>query len=417
MKQKLFLLIALFLALWQGAQAQTPSLVWQRDPDGRVTSKFSPDGKYIYGAGVPAIKIDAATGKTLLLYDSLKCTNSAIAISNGGSMIAGGGQEQTIHICDAATGKQIKALTASITYPNMIVFALAFSNDDKFLLACASFTDHSSPYKPPFTANGIFIWDLANDSLIKMIEDGSTTVAIAANNKYFATGSAEDGYKIYNINNNDFHNITSECSIKTTNISLSAYCRFSSDSKLLAYSDNFSDLKIYNIASQQGIEVNYLKNAYGFCFYNNEYLIYTHDGMTIQNVYNAKIILNNFSTGGNIEYNKASNKLFVVSGTSQKLFDMSGISSVDNNDTDYEVLYPNPANNSVNLDFNLEQTSNVKITLTDLKGNMIKLINDEVFEQGKHTISTSVSELSAGTYFINIITQSSSKYYKLIITN
>jgi predicted nucleic acid-binding protein len=50
----------------------------------------------------------------------------------------------------------------------------------------------------------------------------------------------------------------------------------------------------------------------------------------------------------------------------------------------------------------LNQKEQVKITLTDIDGRLIKEITNEALNEGEHSIAISTAELAAGMYFIMI---------------
>ncbi len=62
-------------------------------------------------------------------------------------------------------------------------------------------------------------------------------------------------------------------------------------------------------------------------------------------------------------------------------------------------LYPNPAIDIATLSFNLKSVSQVKISLTDVIGNVVLNVCDKKMDAGKNTIQISTKNLASGMYF------------------
>ncbi|HZY90155.1 MAG TPA: WD40 repeat domain-containing protein, partial [Gemmataceae bacterium] len=105
------------------------------DPKGYVVSlAYSGDGRTILcGHGKNTRLWDVATGKVLQTFQGGSFNGRRFALSPDGRMIAGGGgigSERTIHLWQAATGKEVRTLQDP---DNVDVYALAFSPDGKTL--------------------------------------------------------------------------------------------------------------------------------------------------------------------------------------------------------------------------------------------------------------------------------------------
>ena len=76
------------------------------------------------------------------------------------------------------------------------------------------------------------------------------------------------------------------------------------------------------------------------------------------------------------------------------------------------TLYPNPTNGIVNIDYNLVDSSNVFIRLTNIQGQIINEIKiDEV--SGFQTQNIDLSNQMSGIYFITIASESGSSTSKV----
>lgn len=77
-------------------------------------------------------------------------------------------------------------------------------------------------------------------------------------------------------------------------------------------------------------------------------------------------------------------------------------------------LYPNPAENTAEIQFNLDEKVETTIQIIDLKGQVLQNINLGKIA-GKHTQKLDLSKLSKGTYIINIKKGSETFNQKLVV--
>ena len=67
-----------------------------------------------------------------------------------------------------------------------------------------------------------------------------------------------------------------------------------------------------------------------------------------------------------------------------------------------QSVYPNPFNNSTNINFYLTKTSQIQISVYDLLGRKIELIEDSIFVPGIYSIPWHATKHSSGVYFIKM---------------
>jgi len=78
--------------------------------------------------------------------------------------------------------------------------------------------------------------------------------------------------------------------------------------------------------------------------------------------------------------------------------------------------YPNPANPSTNISFNVPEQTKVKINLYSINGEFVKEIFNEEKEKGLYNITINLNDLATGVYFYSIITDKGySNVRKLIL--
>ncbi len=80
------------------------------------------------------------------------------------------------------------------------------------------------------------------------------------------------------------------------------------------------------------------------------------------------------------------------------------------------LVYPNPVNNTVNLDFNFGESGKVSVDLFDINGVLVaKLLNGKVFQSGFNSQLLQMPEtLSKGVYFLTVSNGSKVSNFKLV---
>lgn len=76
--------------------------------------------------------------------------------------------------------------------------------------------------------------------------------------------------------------------------------------------------------------------------------------------------------------------------------------------------YPNPFSSTTTLEFNLSETKNVSISITDVMGRIVKTIQTKYLQQGNNKIEINLSELTNGIYFCKINSTENNQTIKLI---
>ena len=65
-------------------------------------------------------------------------------------------------------------------------------------------------------------------------------------------------------------------------------------------------------------------------------------------------------------------------------------------------ISPNPVAYRSNATFNLETAANVKLTVIDMLGKEVKVLSNQMMNQGTHEVKLDVSSIEAGAYFVKI---------------
>jgi hypothetical protein len=80
-------------------------------------------------------------------------------------------------------------------------------------------------------------------------------------------------------------------------------------------------------------------------------------------------------------------------------------------------LYPNPATNHTTLEYSLARQSKVNFDVYNLRGQLIRSLNERNMTKGNHEIIVSTEEFEQGIYFIKIQAETTTKTVKLVILN
>ena len=77
--------------------------------------------------------------------------------------------------------------------------------------------------------------------------------------------------------------------------------------------------------------------------------------------------------------------------------------------------FPNPFTNQVKIRFNLDKSSNVKLSIFDNLGNLVTVLNNGVLESGEKVFNFSPTGLSKGIYYYKLQIGNTVKVQKLIM--
>ena len=78
-------------------------------------------------------------------------------------------------------------------------------------------------------------------------------------------------------------------------------------------------------------------------------------------------------------------------------------------------IFPNPANNEINISFILTSETNVKLELYDFLGRKVDIISDKELKKGLNTLDYKTSNLQPGIYFIWLNSQTNKQVCPLTI--
>ena len=77
--------------------------------------------------------------------------------------------------------------------------------------------------------------------------------------------------------------------------------------------------------------------------------------------------------------------------------------------------YPNPFNPNTNIEYSILKTANVKLSVFDIKGKLVKILVNEDQQAGTYRIDFHADEFSSGIYIYKIETNEFINVKKMIL--
>ncbi len=108
-----------------------------------------------------------------------------------------------------------------------------------------------------------------------------------------------------------------------------------------------------------------------------------------------------FSTGG-IDTTTQTIKILATG-----VADINNISSL--------VMYPNPAQNELNIEFVLDKKAPVSVQIIDISGRIVKEVMNENLSTGNNNININLNEVKNGFYFVRMSSMNGTKVSRLMI--
>lgn len=89
----------------------------------------------------------------------------------------------------------------------------------------------------------------------------------------------------------------------------------------------------------------------------------------------------------------------------------------DNNSFDDSfTVYPNPAQNNVNITMNFNATENLSVQLIDLLGRVVLSVPDQNYSTGYHQITLPLTDIPPAVYYLQLISKNSRATKKLVVS-
>lgn len=441
MFKKLILSVMIILVVLSINSARSEDLLWQKDIFTTYTLEFSPNENAVaYGYKGGIYFFDNQTGEQIRFLP-LDDENEVIQV-----------------ICFSRDGKYLVAGTARTIYikPKLYVWdAITF---EKIIVKVLDNYPDFSPYKIDFSSDnslfaiatgrgGLRIYDTVNWEEIMfwnefpvVSENGKhanvTNVSFSKDGKVVAISSSQINQVIifdikskqtlktyYNAANAIFSPTRNEILLKKMFKEGASY--YTEGLELYDLNTNIEPIFIY--LSEEHYDKYAEFTTFSFSPDGNYIAISAvkggHDNFQILNRNSLKKIFSkNYGKGGSSfpRIDKSNHYFACVdlclnteNSICLTIYEVSNYLEVfEDNNTKFEI-YPNPSENILNIQYYLDMHSEVKLLITDIKGNIIDTIINENQETGNYNIDFRTDKLPSGTYFI-ILTCNGQKTTKQI---
>jgi hypothetical protein len=89
---------------------------------------------------------------------------------------------------------------------------------------------------------------------------------------------------------------------------------------------------------------------------------------------------------------------------------------VSNNINSFSDIFPNPTSSTASFEYNLLESTHLKVVLLDALGKVVKTVMDDDKEKGYYQHKIDVAELNSGLYFLQIISNKLKERYSLLVS-
>ncbi|MDT3741318.1 MAG: T9SS type A sorting domain-containing protein [Candidatus Kapabacteria bacterium] len=257
-------------------------------------------------------------------------------------------------------------------------------------------------------SRGFYFYNVESGELIKHAENVAEGKNVSAYNAVYS----KDGRYIYFTTSEGklrFLN-TSTYQVDYTYDAGYGNLAISKDGNMIAFKTGLSGqaVQIMNPASKEIIRTipGSATGVSGIAFSNNDnYLGVSYQYATVMNIYNiqSSVISKDFTNTSFGTLSFSNDDKYIITHAAQYLILLSNnITSVndDKDNTEFNVLYPNPTTNTVNVKFKLNLPAFTKIIVYDNTGREVKSVFQGHLDYGEQNIKADIWDLRAGNYFL-----------------
>ena len=174
------------------------------------------------------------------------------------------------------------------------------------------------------------------------------------------------------------------------------------------------DVAIDDVSASPSLEISL--NALPDLFFSSDTLLLLHFRTFLSSATATPIVFNKVVMG-----NENCEQIFTYDlSSANAIFTIDSICGIDfktlpesNGRTfSFENSYPNPSESFSTINFAVPYRCNVRLSITDADGRLIKEIENSIFETGKYSATFNCNDISAGTYYVKM---TASNFVKSVI--
>jgi len=423
MKTKILILFAIIVVAHCNvslhAQEPIPDTVWTKTFQNPITIncvKFSPDGQYIFaGTNNVILQIESATGNIFRSLSGHTDQVYTISFSPTGDTILSMGMDRTIRLWNYQNGDPIYSL--KYERPDSLNIKLGtealLAPDGRKIISLTGCNRYNGD-----KYENIYIFDIETKKLITGIGDFPTAfnIAISPDGRYFAMHVSINNVLLFDLNTYQLIKVLGSHESQVNDIA------FSPDGKMVASCGEDWRIYVWDTETRELIHEygcnTHVKNV---VFSNDSKFIIWSDGgdnYTTQ-VWSIdtkeKVYQYPFSGFADIDISQ-DNKIITTSSKRVSLlnpkWEITGFQETNEYET---IIYPNPTNNSLTVNFNLSFPTQLNFNLYDITGILVSNIKSQFYEPGLINENLILGNLANGVYYLKIESLQCNKTFKINI--
>ncbi len=434
-KKIIFLAAAIMLLpLFAGyCQIEEPEIVWEQYVGHDISeAQFSPDGTIIAhrdpnngqvdirdaATGELLNKIYSANGRVILRFDIFP-DGQRIAVSsyNNGPVV---------YILDMNSGDVLDSIiydTEKELNWRSRASKVVISPDGRYI----AFTVHLPHVVPDsLYINQIVVWDIEESKIIRVFDRGNEksigVVDFSKDGRYLVIGSRDKG----NIDHIKILTYPDLVEFQEISFSIDYWdISISPNGSMLATAGGSGYIRIWDIESGEMVFKEPGGGPWSIIAFSKDskYLVsYVGNNLEIWNIQN-NIKVKIYEKCGFWKYSEpiSPDGDFMIIGRYDPwhiylLEEDWDFTSVEGDEIiEQTILYPNPTDNKVEIEFNVSSFSNVAIKIIDNEGKNIDNIFNGQLNPGEHQFYWDSSNYPSGNYYCRIETDNYIKTYKIIV--
>ena len=292
-----------------------------------------------------------------------------------------------------------------------------FTRDGRYLIASA-LTYYGA------ADNIINVWDAKTFKKIKTVRFGVNEyrIAVSKDSKYFITTESYDNkcaVRLWRISDWQVDTILGYHDTRIRAVDISPDC------KLAATIDDWGIVKVWDLINKKLIKS---KNITSLSWptisfsKDNLYLIAGDENPDIGHTYlydfNSEQIIYTYNFANYIS-DLTDNMKYILVSADGMLYMLNGkfYTSIEEqkNQNNYSIIYPNPTDGIVNIEFTFPFNEQTNIMIYDIRGNIITTIFNDFLIVGEHSFQWNTNNTTNGTYLCKITANSFNKTFKIIV--